>query len=94
MPERVNNKTSQGVSSSSEVKLRLTIIVRVHFQPLRNVISLYLMCGSRGGGGSGGLDPPLENYKNIGFLSNTGPDPLNHKATKPAFNVASSSARQ
>ena len=30
----------------------------------------------------------LKNYKNIGFLSNTGPDPLkNHKATKPAFNV-------
>ena len=33
--------------------------------------------------------PPLwEITKNIGFLSNTGPDPLkNHKATKPAFNV-------
>ena len=31
-------------------------------------------------GGTGGLDPPLENYKNIGFLSNTGPDPL--KITK------------
>ena len=34
----------------------------------------------RGGGGkAGGLDP-LENYKNIGFLSNTGSDPL--KTTK------------
>ena len=32
------------------------------------------MCGSRGG--TGGLDPPLENYKNIGILSNTGPDLL------------------
>ena len=31
--------------------------------------------------------PPLKNHKNIGFLSNTGPDLLkNHKATKPAFN--------
>ena len=30
-------------------------------------------------GGTGGPDP-LENYKNIGFLSNTGPDPL--KITK------------
>ena len=40
------------------------------------------MCGYRGGGGTGGLDPPpLENYKNIGFLSNTGPDPL--QITKP-----------
>ena len=29
--------------------------------------------------------------QNIGFLSNTGPDPLeNHKATKPAFNVGPS----
>ena len=30
-------------------------------------------------GGTGGLDPP-KNHKNIGFLSNTGPDPL--KITK------------
>ena len=30
------------------------------------------MYGSRGGGGAGGPDP-LENYKNIGFLCNTGP---------------------
>ena len=30
-------------------------------------------------GGTGGLDPPtppLKNPKNIGFLTNTGPDPL------------------
>ena len=34
-------------------------------------------------GGSRGGDPPV-NHKNIGFLSNTGPDPLkNHKATNP-----------
>ena len=38
---------------------------------------------------------PLKNHKNIGFLSNTGPDPLKiHKATKPAFNVGPLSARQ
>ena len=39
------------------------------------------MCGSRGGGGAGGPDPPppLKNHENIGFSSNTGPDPLkNH----------------
>ena len=30
------------------------------------------------------VQSPLKNHKNIGFLSNTGPDPLkNHKATKP-----------
>ena len=37
-------------------------------------------------GGPGGLDPPppLKSNKNIGFLTNTGPDPLkNYKATKP-----------
>ena len=50
---------------------------------------LHNMPGSRRGGGGQG------NHKNIGFLSNTGPDPLkNHKATKPAFNVGPSSTRQ
>ena len=38
------------------------------------------MCGSRGGGGAGLSGRPLENYENIGFLSNTAPDPL--KITK------------
>ena len=39
------------------------------------------MCGSRGGGGAGGLTPfPPENHKNKGFLINTGVDPL--KITK------------
>ena len=43
------------------------------------------MRGSRGGRGSG---PTVKNHKTIGFLSNTGADPVkNHKATKPAFNV-------
>ena len=49
------------------------------------------------GGGAGGPDPhPLKNHKNIGFLSNSGPDPLKkkHHASKAAFNVGSSSARQ
>ena len=45
--------------------------------------------------GDRGSGPTLKNYKIIGFPSNTGPDPLkNHKATKPAFNVGPSSARQ
>ena len=33
------------------------------------------MCGSRGGGVDSGPDS-LKNHKNIGFLSNTGLDPL------------------
>ena len=45
--------------------------------------------------GGQGVQIPLKNNKNIGFLSNTGPDPLkNHKATKAAFNVGPSSTRQ
>ena len=37
------------------------------------------MCGSRGR--TGGPDPPpLENHKNIGFSSNTGPDPLKNRS--------------
>ena len=46
-------------------------------------------------GGGQRVQTPLKNRKNIGFLCNTGPDPLkNKKATKPAFNVGSSSAPQ
>ena len=49
------------------------------------------MRGSRGGRTWGPDPPPLKNHTNIGFLSNTGPDPLkNHKAT----NVGSSLARK
>ena len=51
------------------------------------------MDGSRGD--TGGPDTPLENRKNIGSFSNTGPDPFkNHKATKPAFNVGLSAAHK
>ena len=49
----------------------------------------------RGGSGSGPPPPPEKLKKNIGFLNNTGPDPLeNQKNTKPAFNVVPLSARQ
>ena len=37
-------------------------------------------------GGCRGSGPPLKNHKNIGFLSNTGPDPPeNHKASNWAI---------
>ena len=49
-------------------------------------MQIWRMYGSREGE-TGGQDPP-EKSQHIGFLSNTGPDPLeNHKATKLAFNV-------
>ena len=31
-------------------------------------------------GGTGGPDSPLKNRKNIGFLSNSGPDPLKNQS--------------
>ena len=55
----------------------------------------YYMGESRGGQGSGPPPPPPEKSQNIEFLCNTGPDPQkNYIATKPAFNVGPSSARQ
>ena len=45
--------------------------------------------------GGQGVRTPLKNHKNIGFHSNTGPDPLKkHQAYKPAFNVWPLSAPQ
>ena len=44
------------------------------------------------GGGGRGSGIPLKIHNNIGFLSNTGYDPLkNHEATNPPFNVRPSS---
>ena len=63
----------------------------MHFRLLL-IIEANIMGGSRGGGTRGGAPPSLKNHKNI---DNTGPDPLkNHIATKPAFNVGPSFARQ
>ena len=62
------------------------------FDPYSICVKLNYMGGSRG---VTEARIPLENHKNIGFLSNTGPDPLKkHKATKPAFNFWPLSARQ
>ena len=59
-----------------------------------NMRLIYIMCGSRGGGGRG-PDTLPEKSKKIGFFGNTGVVPLkNHKATKPAFNIGPSSARK
>ena len=51
-------------------------------------------CADPEGRGTGGPNPPEKKYRNIGFLSNTDPDPLKFTATKSAFNVGPSSARQ
>ena len=52
---------------------------KIHVRGNKIIFERSYMCGSRER--TGGPDPtPLENYKNIGFLSNTGLDPL--KITK------------
>ena len=44
------------------------------------------MRGSVGVTGGPDPPPPLKNHINLGFLSNTSPDPLkNHKTTKQAY---------
>ena len=43
------------------------------------ISKMVYMCGFRGGG-QGGPDPP-EKHESIGFLSNTGPDPLKNQAS-------------
>ena len=60
------------------------------------LVSWFSCADPEGGWDSGSRPPPPpENHKNIGFLSNTGLDPLeNNKITKPAFNVRPSSACQ
>ena len=67
----------------------------VHFRRY-TIIGYTVSCADQEGGGGGQeVQTPLKNHKNIGFLSNTGPYPLNnHKATKPAFNVGPSLAHQ
>ena len=53
------------------------------------------MRGSRGREGAGPDPIPLKNHENIGFLSNTGQNPLkNLTAIKPAFSAGPLSARQ
>ena len=61
-------------------------------KPLKHQRKLRLVGIHRGGQG---VRTPLKNHKNIGFLSNTGSDLLNKcNATKSAFNVGPTSARQ
>ena len=60
-------------------------ILRDHYEGVGkpSVISLHVRIQRLGGGDRGSRPPhppPLKNHKNIGFLSNIGPDPL--KITK------------
>ena len=76
---------SQQQTTESPVKQQIYVYITAK-------TDLHSMGGSWGGTR---VRTSLKNHKNKGFLSNTGPDPLkNHKATKPAFNVVPSSARQ
>ena len=56
---------------------------RVDAQVGSTLFCHFYMCGSRVGGRGGGdcgFGTPFKNHKNIGFLSNTGQDPLKNQA--------------
>ena len=56
----------------------------------RKTMDNYYMGGFRGG--HRGSGPPMKNHKNIGFLSNTGPDPLKITKLPASIHVGPSSA--
>ena len=84
--------TIYGVTAKEPMK-QTRLVLHMH----KTTSSLHMRDSREGGQGAQTppTPPPLKSHKNIGFLGNTGPDPLNNsKATKAAFNVRPSSARQ
>ena len=79
-----NSNLYSSLRCSELVLLCHFLVILIYFHKLDKI---HLMRGSRGGTGVRTAPPhPLKNHKNIGFLSNSGPDLLkNHKATKPAI---------
>ena len=68
-------------------------LVLVQLRKRPDMTETFLTVMGRSRGGIGGPDPPERSQK-IGFLSNTGPDPLKkRKATRPDFNVRPSYGR-
>ena len=62
---------------------------------IHNLSSVLMPCADSEGVQGVRIPPHSEKSQNIGFRRNTGPDPLvNQDATKPAFNVGLTSARQ
>ena len=52
-------------------------LITQHLAKFQNLWNFYRMRGSRGGQGAR-TPPPPDNHKNIGFLSNTCKDPMEH----------------
>ena len=79
-------KLCNSVAVTVSVRFRFGFGVYVK-QPLDKQLAANVSCIRGSIAGTGGPNPK-KNYRNIGFFSNTGPDPLkNCKAIKPAFNV-------
>ena len=70
---------STGLTADCATRLDLISSGRAWYATTKLLHDLFI-CNVRihrgEGGGAAGADTPLENYKNIGFISNTGPDPL------------------
>ena len=84
---------NERVSRSIDIGGAPTAQLQVHSYARAYIVNIvHIMRRSRGGRGV--WTPLLKNHKNIGFLSNTGPDPLKiTKLPKPSFNVGLSSER-
>ena len=80
-----------GIPMKGAVKVHVYRIV----EPSQLASTNYAWVDPEGDRGSG--PAPCKNRKTLGFLSNTGPDPLKItklQSTKPEFNVGPSSALQ
>ena len=77
----VRHKTPTANGSNNKNSQPMGATTKTHNQWEQQQTINKHMCGSRGGDKGSGT--PLKNHKNIGFLSNTGPNPLKiHKAAK------------
>ena len=66
-------------SSANTYDIQIYFVLFLARKRLSVMLNVLSCADPEGGGGAGGPDPPPEKSQNIGFSSNTGPDPLkNH----------------
>ena len=81
--ETFRTATNKGAHAQVGLHLQHCLALRPKLHHWRHMkydsclIKAKIMRGSRGGRGGQGVRIPLKNHQNIGFLSNTAPDPRN-----------------